>query len=227
MLGWLKDQVELFIAVGALITSIVAIVIGMQQTKILREDVEINTRPLVNVKSYVFTDDALYQVSLENNGLGPAVINDYALLVGENEFSRNPLDHVKYATRFIEKLGDNRPEVSAELNTNIQGTIINAGGSTEIMKVYFEDEVFSSQARSIFQEHVKANGVDSAIVPIFICYCSLLDKCWVTSNLVSVALNRVPSRTCSNLSDIALDSNNRFIQGSVPEGTSLEASADG
>ena len=80
------SHMEVFVSLAALITAVAAVVITMEQTKVMREEAElerknarISVMPSVWLSTYIDTADgeAYYKVALTNKGLGPAVIERF------------------------------------------------------------------------------------------------------------------------------------------------------
>jgi hypothetical protein len=77
---------EMFVSLAALITAVAAVVITLEQTKVMREEAElerknarISVMPSVWLSTYIGEDDeeAYFKVVLTNKGLGPAVIERF------------------------------------------------------------------------------------------------------------------------------------------------------
>jgi hypothetical protein len=80
------SYMEIFVSLAALVTAVAAVVITLEQTKVMREEAElernnarISVMPSVWLTTHIsdFEGEAYYKVVLTNKGLGPAVIERF------------------------------------------------------------------------------------------------------------------------------------------------------
>ena len=88
LLLFMRRHTEAFVSLAALITAVAAVVITMEQTKVMREEAELERRnarisvmPSVWVGTHIgdAEGDAYFKVVLSNKGLGPAVLENFAV----------------------------------------------------------------------------------------------------------------------------------------------------
>lgn len=170
------NKAEMIIAVCAVITSVVALFIGWDQARIMRLQQKAEIWPMVQVTHLndVRNGAATYSLELENAGVGPALIESHLILMPDGSGTDD----------FNEMLAYLMPEMSGEASKGFvaidsrvirQGTVvrpIHAAWDANERNIAAMQQVvddFVSGAR-------KAPGV-------FVCYCSILDECWVSSTL--------------------------------------------
>jgi hypothetical protein len=170
---------EMFVSLAALITAVAAVVITLEQTKVMREEAElerknarISVMPSVWLSTYI--DDAqeggYFNVVLTNKGLGPAVIERFDVWykdqpVGNwDDLIRQMAAHVGSEKTFEDDvLRSNRSPVSP-------GLMLEAGGVSEPLRV----------AGNTAPDGIKLLLRASSEMSINVCYCSLYGDCFKT-----------------------------------------------
>jgi hypothetical protein len=141
---------EVFVSIAALITAVAAVVITLEQTKVMREEAElerknarISVMPSVWLATHIAaTDgDAYFKVVLTNKGLGPAVIERFDVSyqdqpVGNwDDLARKLAANIESEKSYEgDTLGSSRSPVSP-------GLMLEAGGTATPLSV-FRTELF-------------------------------------------------------------------------------------
>ena len=170
------NKAEMIIAVCAVITSVVALFIGWDQARIMRLQQKAEIWPMVQVTHLndVRGGAVTYSIELENAGVGPALIERHVILMPDAPATED----------FGEMLAYLAPEMSDDVAQGflaIDSRVVRQGTSVRPIHAAWDatDENVSAMERMV-DDFVsgarKAPGV-------FICYCSILDECWVSSTL--------------------------------------------
>ena len=179
LLKLMRRYTEAFVSVAALITAVAAVVITMEQTKVMREEAELERRnarisvmPSVWVATHIgdTADEAYFKVVLANKGLGPAVIENFAVTYKGEEIQnwdalvrRIAVDFESPKSFENNTLGSWRSPVSP-------GLMLEAGGVAEPLRVF--DTTDPDGLRLLMR--------GSAHLDISLCYCSLYGDCFET-----------------------------------------------
>ncbi len=193
LLGKIADHMEVFVSLAALITAVAAVVITLEQTKVMREEAElernnarISVLPSVWLSTYIgdAEGESYYKVVLTNKGLGPAVIERFDVTYqGEpvynwDELARKMAAHVGSEKSFEnDTLRSSRSPVSP-------GLMLEAGGEA------FPIQVNGSMEPDGILLLLRA----SRDMRIRLCYCSLYRECF-RSELFQ---RPEPAETCGN-----------------------------
>lgn len=172
-------HMEVFVSVAALITAVAAVVITLEQTKVMREEAElernnarISVMPSVWLSTYIGedNDEAYFKVVLTNKGLGPAVIERFDVAyTGQAVGNWDDLARLMAANIGSEKsyegntLGSGRSPVTP-------GLMLEAGGTTEPLRVF----------NSTDPDGIKLLMRGMPDMDISICFCSLYGDCFQT-----------------------------------------------
>ena len=179
LLETIGSHMEVFVSLAALVTAVAAVVITLEQTKVMREEAElernnarISVLPSVWLSTYIGETEgnAYYKVALTNKGLGPAVIERFDVSYKDqpvynwDDLARQMAAHIESKKSFQgSTLGSSRSPVSP-------GLMLEAGGTAEPLRVY---------------DSTDADGLNllmrgSQDMGISVCYCSLYDDCFRT-----------------------------------------------
>lgn len=167
MLAWLKSNHQALTAIGAMIVGLAALFIAWDQAQVMRRQQHGAVLPAIQLNGFVQENDGLLAVGLRmrNNGVGPALIHDFTLEV-DGALVESWDEFTALA-----------PEGANRSWTSIVGRVLGPGEEitaielswTEIDPANIEallDFVNSSYARS----------------EVEICYCSVFDRCYVSSS---------------------------------------------
>ena len=173
------SHMEVFVSLAALITAVAAVVITLEQTKVMREEAElerknarISVMPSVWLTTYIGDTDgeAYYKLVLTNKGLGPAVIERFDVSYQDqpvynwDELARRMAAHVGSDKSFEGGyLLSDRSSVSP-------GLMLEAGGMAYPLQV---DNSTDPDGISLLMR-------GSRDMKISLCYCSLYSDCFRT-----------------------------------------------
>ena len=173
------SHMEIFVSLAALVTAVAAVVITLEQTKVMREEAElernnarISVLPSVWLSTYIgdLEGEAYYKVVLTNKGLGPAVIERFDVTYQDqpvnnwDELTRKMAAHVGSDKSFEENfLQSTRSPVSP-------GLMLEAGGVAYPLQV--DDSTDPDGVRLLIR--------GSRDLGISLCYCSLYKDCFRT-----------------------------------------------
>jgi len=149
----LSDQV---VGVSALITAVVAVVVGVAEMQVNREYARLSVEPYLDL--YNSTVDDGYTFNIQNSGLGPARIQGVQVKVGDEIMSR----WGEVAVSIMEE----KPERLSFTESNIWTGLQIQAGVTKVA-ISIEDK---TNARK-FHENASKFTYE-------ICYCSIYDECW-------------------------------------------------
>lgn len=170
------NKAEMLIAVCAVITSVVALFIGWNQTQVMRGQQEAAVWPVVQLTHETdFNGDAVsYAIAVENAGVGPALIDSFTIVMPGQPASTDFYALVDYmVTRDV-----GQPYTAFR---SLDGRVIRQGTTMNAIKASWEatDETSVALQRRLTQ--FVSGEEESAVV--FVCYCSILEDCWVSSTL--------------------------------------------
>ena len=179
LLLFMRRHTEAFVSLAALITAVAAVVITMEQTKVMREEAELERRnarisvmPSVWVGTHIgdAEGDAYFKVVLSNKGLGPAVLENFAVTYKGEALQnwdalarRMALDFESPKSFENDTLGSSRSPVTP-------GLMLEAGGIGEPLSVH--ESTDKEGLRLLFRGAVHLD--------VSLCYCSLYGDCFET-----------------------------------------------
>jgi hypothetical protein len=171
------NHMEVFVSLAALVTAVAAVVITLEQTKVMREEAELERKnarisvlPSVWLSTYIADTDggAYYKVVLTNKGLGPAVIERFDVSYqGEPVYNWDELARKMAADIGSEKsfeggvLRSSRSPVSP-------GLMLEAGGTAYPLQV--DDNSDADGIRLLLRGSINMG--------ISLCFCSLYKDCF-------------------------------------------------
>lgn len=177
--GFIRNHTEAFVSLAALVTAVAAVVITLEQTKVMREEAELERRnarisvmPSIWVGTHIGDSEegGYFKVVLTNKGLGPAVVESFNVTykgepVGNwDELARRVAANVESTKSFEnDTLTSARSPVSP-------GLMLEAGGVAEPLRVYGRNEAEGLR--------VLLRGAQD--LRIRLCYCSLYGDCFET-----------------------------------------------
>lgn len=174
-----RRYTEGLVSLAALVTAVAAVVITMEQTKVMREEAELERRnarisvmPSVWVATHIgdTSDNAYFKVVLTNKGLGPAVLEGFEVTYrGEAVSNWDDLARKMEAAIGSDKsyegntLGSWRSPVSP-------GLMLEPGGVAEPLRVFQDTDV----------DGLRLLMRGTPDLGISLCYCSLYGDCFRT-----------------------------------------------
>ena len=173
------SHMEVFVSMAALITAVAAVVITLEQTKVMREEAELERKsarisvlPSVWLSTYIGESEgeAYYKVVLTNKGLGPAVIERFDVsyqglpVYNWDELARKMAAHVGSEKSFEEGyLRSSRSPVSP-------GLMLEAGETAYPIQVDNNSD----------PEGIRLLMRGTINMEISLCFCSLYGDCFHT-----------------------------------------------
>ena len=185
------NRLEMVIAVCAVITSVVALIIGWDQARIMRLQQKAEIWPIVQVTHLNDASEGVvtYSLELENAGVGPALIESHVILIPDAPATED----------FDEMLAYLAPEMSDDVakgSLAIDSRVIRQGTSVRPIHAAWDatDENMAAMERMVDDFVSGAREAPG----VFVCYCSILDECWVSSTL-SEQVRPAKVKTCTTL----------------------------
>jgi len=197
-MDWKWPSAEMTAALSAVVVGIAALIVAVDQSNIARKQADWMERTVQAsvwpVVQFDFRSDqdirtAEAVLSLRNSGVGPAIIKGIRITKDGEEVS----DVSKYIERNIDVFQGMRFDLDTNRGT---GRVISAGEIVPLGEANWDLVV--GQIPSTMRDEIDAyfeelNAIDGAI-----CYCSVLDECWV--NRTSDYANPEPVESCSDMS---------------------------
>jgi hypothetical protein len=188
------NKVEFLVAICALITSMVAVFIAWDQSRVMRTQQRAAVWPILQIDQINDANDreVTYTLQVENAGVGPAQIETFMVALPGRGTSDQISDFINYM-RPPEVAPDNISTTSLERRVVRQGQAFNvfqlSWNDTEVMPTTMLNRV----------EHFQSGASKPAV--LFMCYCSILDECWISSSENQGSSE--PVRSCSAINEIA------------------------
>ncbi|MEO0818285.1 MAG: hypothetical protein AAFX86_13395 [Pseudomonadota bacterium] len=167
------NKVEFLVAVCALIVSAAAVWIAWDQARLLRTQQSASVWPLIQISQNpdYSGDEITYDLVLENAGIGPALIGSYQLGVPEME-DPSVVDFMGYL--LPRETFPNAPHTYAEIDARV----LRPGARITYISARWED---TPERTALFRARLEEYISGRRPLPeIEVCYCSLLDECWVS-----------------------------------------------
>lgn len=186
-------RLDFFLALGALAMSIITTAALVYQTRVMHDSYSVALWPYLSVDtSYGFIDGNGIQVSVTNDGFGPAVIHSAQLTIdGKAVSGWRDYGHVLLDDPILKSLGKNGLKGESATASSIDGSsIVRSGETKTLLRVHTPFGV----PQRLFNKHKLA---------LAFCYCSLNGSCWTLHSQPGNS-NR-PSRP-SPVSDCTSDS---------------------
>jgi len=161
-----NNRVEFFVAICALLTSIAAIWLAWDQSRVMRAQQHGAAFPVLQIDGYVNNraDTTAVGIDVRNSGVGPALIESVELFVGDEQ-----------AERFSVQL-TSLPDGYELSWSAIVGRALAPGETvTPIDMVWPEGALSTEDVRNISEDAQKW--------ALEICYCSVFNRCWKTSKI--------------------------------------------
>ena len=173
------SHMEVFVSMAALITAVAAVVITLEQTKVMREEAELERKnarisvlPSVWLSTYIgdTEGEAYYKIALTNKGLGPAVIERFDVSYqGQPVYNWDELARKMAARVGSDKSfeGDYLRSIRSPVSP---GLMLESGGIAYPLQV---DDGTDPDGISLLMR-------GSMDMRISLCYCSLYSDCFRT-----------------------------------------------
>ncbi|WP_100658697.1 hypothetical protein [Alteromonas flava] len=155
----------------AVLVAVVALYVGWDQSRIIRNQQHADVYPVVEIKSQFVTktlDDGkqyrMLQLDLLNAGVGPAFIESAKWKIGDNT--------IKHTADLANALPQNLSP-AAEYQGSVSGFVLAPGNSENVWQVAFPLDEQSKALTDVFMQDFWAMDLE-------VCYCSLYERCWVS-----------------------------------------------
>lgn len=170
------NKAEMIIAVCAVITSVVALFIGWDQARIMRLQQKAEIWPMVQVTHLNDVRDGAvtYSLELENAGVGPALIEKHVILMPDAPATEDFDEMLAY-------LAAGMSDDVAKGFLAIDSRVVRQGTTVRPIHTAWKasDENVTAMERLV-DDFVSG---EREAPGVFVCYCSILDECWVSSTL--------------------------------------------
>lgn len=190
-------NVEMTTALSAVVVGVAALIVAVDQSNIARQQAELMEKTVqASVWPVVQFDVAADQdirtaqavLSLRNSGVGPAIIKGIQV-----ERNGDPLPNV---AAFLERRMDVTQGMRFDLDMNRgTGRVLAANESVVIGAANWDLVV--GQIPSTMRDNIDAYFGELRAIDGAICYCSVLDECWI--NRTSNYANPEPVAACDDM----------------------------
>ena len=159
------NKVEFLVAICALITSVAAIWVAWDQSRIMRAQQHAMVFPVLQTGGFVSTNEETIQigVNLANSGVGPALIEAVIPMVNGEE---------------IDSLEPYRSSLPPNYDISwagIAGRAMAPGDELDAIRISWD-------RGDITTEHLNATVAKWSEIDLQFCYCSVFDQCWLTTD---------------------------------------------
>ena len=170
------NKVEFLVAVCALVSSIIAIWVAWDQSRVMRAQQDGMVYPVLQVDGFVSRRDESVAIGirLENSGVGPALIESLSASANGQPITS------------LEPYRGTLPEGYQISWTGIVGGAVAPGKQVDPLRLDWRpDEITDAELTAV--------TLAWSEVDLEVCYCSVFQKCWLTSMNQSRAL---PTKSC-------------------------------
>ena len=150
-------------SISAIIVGVAALYVSWDQGRVMREEVRASVWPAVQVEGYVDRPEGLLTIGLrlQNAGVGPARLE--RITIRENGELIEDFD----------ALVDRMPPGAQRSVQTVSGRILAAGDSAHPFELRYDDERLADvDAVDLLADLDERWSIE-------VCYCSVLDQCWV------------------------------------------------
>jgi len=202
MLRWLQHNHQALTAVGAMLVGVAALFVAWDQARVMRAQQHGAVYPVVQVDGFVSNTPttAAMGIRVANNGVGPALIRSVQVnYLGEPRQDLDPYRAVLPSGYELSWAG-------------LTGRALAPGETVEPIRFsWSREDVSGAQMRAAADEWDNWT--------LTICYCSVFDRCWLSSALGGAAAE--PVAQCEATGEDVFE---QLGQGPVvPDETSLQS----
>ncbi|MEO0450488.1 MAG: hypothetical protein AAFZ74_09270 [Pseudomonadota bacterium] len=190
-------NVEMTTALSAVVVGVAALIVAVDQSNIARQQADLMEKTVqASVWPVVQFDVATEQdqrtaratLSLRNSGVGPAIIKGIQITRDGEPL----LNVAAFLERRVEVTQGMRFELDRMLGT---GRVLSAAESVAIGEANWDLVV--GQIPSSMRNNINAYFDELSAIEGAICYCSVLDRCWI--NRTSDYANPEPVEACADM----------------------------
>lgn len=158
------NKVEFLVAVCALVTSVIAIWVAWDQSRVMRAQQDGMVYPVLQIDGFVSrsAEGTEIGVRLENSGVGPALIESVTAMADGDILES------------LEKYRGSLPKGYEISWTGLGGRAVAPGDSLDALRFEWTPDEITS-------ESLNAAVASWGEVDFEICYCSVFQKCWITN----------------------------------------------
>lgn len=158
------NKVEFLVAICALLTSAMAVFMAWDQGRVMRAQQHGAVFPVLQVDGFVSTTPNAVSMGVRvgNSGVGPALIEDVSIVREDRPFT----DLSEYHQRL--------PQGFDLSWAGLTGRSLAPGAEVTPMQISWDHD-------SITPALFAATAEEWSRLDIRVCYCSVFDRCWVTS----------------------------------------------
>ncbi|MFC6197924.1 hypothetical protein [Ponticaulis profundi] len=189
------SKAEMLIAVCAVISSIAAVYIAWDQARVMRSQEKADVWPILQTthQTDVGENGNIYAFELRNAGVGPALIDNYLIRIpGEGD--------TQEFNKLVDYLMPEEMGVPTRANTSLSGRVMRQGDKLSTVRAAWPGTPDITEAIQSRIDEFLAGERQPA--EVFICYCSILDDCWVTSTMTD-NLRPTEVKACTELTSVA------------------------
>lgn len=171
------NKVEFLVAICALVSSLIAIWVAWDQSRVMRAQQDGMVYPVLQVDGFVSRKDDTTSMGLrlENSGVGPALIESViATANGEPLASLEP---------YRDSLAPGYQISWAALG----GRAVAPGNQLDAIRLEWDTEEISNS-------QLNTAAIAWGEIEFSVCYCSVFQKCWVTG---ASAMRATPVKRCT------------------------------
>ena len=172
----IERRSQSIIAICALVTSVVAVFIAWDQSRVMRVQQQSEIWPLLQVSQNTdYRGDAItYEVVIENAGVGPAIIDSYRFSSADGSKMMSVQDFVLgLIPKSFEPQGPHT-------YSKIDGRVVGAGADFQFISASWPK---TPERQAEFEAKFDDILQSKASFPIMdVCFCSILEDCWVASS---------------------------------------------
>lgn len=189
------NKAEMLIAVCAVISSIAAVYIAWDQARVMRSQEKADVWPMIQPTHQTDTvSDNSYTFHIQNAGVGPALIEDYIIRIPGQGDTKSFREMVAYF------MPDQSIGAASFADATLAGRVLRQGDELKPVSAQFES---GEETGRLMQSRIDDFLTGEAKpAEVFICYCSILDDCWVMTTLAG---NTRPMdvNSCKELKEVA------------------------
>ncbi len=163
---------ETFGAIGAIIVSVAALFVAWDQATVMRVQQHAAVIPIVTVDMTINQDEQsnIIELAIANVGVGPAMIFSANPALGDQ-----PVD--RWSDLSDQLFGEDTPE-SVQLSASTATTILAAGETATVLAIRWAR---SDEGDATLLRLAQEVGLGSSpTLSIDLCYCSVLERCWIS-----------------------------------------------
>ena len=189
------NKAEMLIAICAVISSIAAVYIAWDQARVMRSQEKADVWPMIQPTHQ--TDTAAsntYTFHIQNAGVGPALIEDYIIRIPGQGDTKSFREMVAYF------MPNDYIGVASFADATLSGRVLRQGSELEPVRAQFDPGLeIGRKMQSRIDDFLSGEAVPAEV---FICYCSILEDCWVMTTLAGNT-RPLEVNSCNNLTDVA------------------------